>query len=113
MLSEGPRCLAVLWAWHTRLGGAQRANPLTLGFQTLKLEEGSGPAREDPATVRWPLREVWEGSALPLRDSFLHPVHLPPHPHSLCATKTQVLADFMIPGKGILMLKERSREFSL
>lgn len=58
-------------------------------------------------------REAWKGSALPLWDSFIQPLHLPSHQQSLSATKTQVLADFMITGTGILMLKERSGEFSL
>lgn len=55
-----------------RLGGAQGANPLRLGFQTLKLEAGSDPARDEHVSVRWLLREVWEGPALLLQDSSLH-----------------------------------------
>lgn len=52
-------------------------------------------------------REVWKGSALPLWDSFIQPLHLPSHQYSLCATKTQVLADFIITGTGIFNARRK------
>lgn len=52
-------------------------------------------------------REVWKGSALRLWDSFIQPLHLPSHQYSLRATKTQVLADFMITGTGIFNARRK------